>query len=82
MGNHGAAGGISERRRSSHSSFITIDMKYAADYYDGLMRKSFSPIHWSYMRHNAIYTLGKKGCYTPIEDNKTNVDHTFVFPLG
>ena len=29
-----------------------------------------------------IYTLGKKGCYTPIEDNKTNVDRTFVFPLG
>ena len=28
------------------------------------------------------YTLGKKGCYTPIEDNKTNVDRTFVFPLG
>ena len=24
------------------------------------------------------YTLGKKGCYTPIEDNKTNVDRTFV----
>ena len=30
----------------------------------------------------ANYTLGKKGCYTPIEDNKTNVDRTFVFPLG
>ena len=29
-----------------------------------------------------IYTLGKKGCYTPIEDIKTNVDRTFVFPLG
>ena len=29
-----------------------------------------------------LYTLGKKGCYTPIEDNKTNVDRTFVFPLG
>ena len=28
------------------------------------------------------YTLGNKGCYTPIEDNKTNVDRTFVFPLG
>ena len=28
------------------------------------------------------YTLGKKGCYTPIEDNKTNVDRAFVFPLG
>ena len=28
------------------------------------------------------YTLGKKGCYTPIEDNKTNVDRTLVFPLG
>ena len=28
------------------------------------------------------YTLGKKGCYTPIEDNRTNVDRTFVFPLG
>ena len=28
------------------------------------------------------YTLGKKGCYTPIEDNKTNVDRFFVFPLG
>ena len=28
------------------------------------------------------YTLGKNGCYTPIEDNKTNVDRTFVFPLG
>ena len=28
------------------------------------------------------YTLGKKGCYIPIEDNKTNVDRTFVFPLG
>ena len=28
------------------------------------------------------YTLGKKGCYTPIEDNKTKVDRTFVFPLG
>ena len=27
-------------------------------------------------------TLGKKGCYTPIEENKTNVDRTFVFPLG
>ena len=26
--------------------------------------------------------LAKKGCYTPIEDNKTNVDRTFVFPLG
>ena len=24
----------------------------------------------------------QKGCYTPIEDNKTNVDRTFVFPLG
>ena len=23
-----------------------------------------------------------KGCYTPIEDNETNVDRTFVFPLG
>ena len=30
----------------------------------------------------SIYTLGKKGCHTPIEDNKTNVDRTFVFPLG
>ena len=29
-----------------------------------------------------MYTLGKKGCYTPTEDNKTNVDRTFVFPLG
>ena len=29
-----------------------------------------------------IYTLGKKGCYTPIEHNKTNVDRTFLFPLG
>ena len=29
-----------------------------------------------------FYNLGKKGCYTPIEDNKTNVDRTFVFPLG
>ena len=29
-----------------------------------------------------LYTLGKKGCYTPIEDNKTNVNRTFVFPLG
>ena len=29
-----------------------------------------------------MYTLGKKGCYTPTEDNKTNVDQTFVFPLG
>ena len=26
--------------------------------------------------------LVKKGCYTPIEYNKTNVDRTFVFPLG
>ena len=33
---------------------------------------------WWYLMH----TLGKKGCYTPIEDNKTNVDRTFVFPLG
>ena len=32
--------------------------------------------------HIYIYTLGKKVCYTPIEDNKTNVDRTFVFPLG
>ena len=31
---------------------------------------------------SSIYTLCKKGCYTPIEDNKTNVDRTFVFPLG
>ena len=31
---------------------------------------------------DTTYTLGKKGCYTPIEDNKTNVDRTFVFPLG
>ena len=29
-----------------------------------------------------IYTLGKKGCYTRIEDNRTNVDRKFVFPLG
>ena len=31
--------------------------------------------------NNALlrYTLGKKGCYTPIEDNKTNVDRTVVF---
>ena len=29
-----------------------------------------------------LYTLGKKGCYTPIEDNKTHVDRAFVFPLG
>ena len=34
------------------------------------------------LRKLLIYTLGKKGCYTPIEDNKTNVDRTFVFPLG
>ena len=33
-------------------------------------------------RYCCFYTLGKKGCYTPIEDNKTNVDRTFVFPLG
>ena len=26
--------------------------------------------------------LAKKGCYTPIEDDKTNVDRTFVFPFG
>ena len=32
------------------------------------------------MIHNTL--LAKKGCYTPIEDNKTNVDRTFVFPLG
>ena len=31
---------------------------------------------------SSSYTFGKKGCYTPIEDNKTNVDRTFVFPLG
>ena len=45
--------------------------------------------HKCFWNHNihanvckTIYTLGKKGCYTPIEDNKTNVDRTFVFPLG
>ena len=37
---------------------------------------------WKYISATVIYTLGKKGCYTPIEDNKTNVDRTFVFPLG
>ena len=35
-----------------------------------------------YCLHFVLYTLGKKGCYTPIEDNKTNVDRTFVLPLG
>ena len=40
----------------------------------GVLVTSF---HW---KQN--HTLGKKGCYTPIEDNKTNVDRTFVFPLG
>ena len=35
-----------------------------------------------YVIYIYIYTLRKKGCYTPIEDNKTNVDRTFVFPLG
>ena len=30
----------------------------------------------------SYYTRGKKGCYTPIEHNKTNVDRTFVFPLA
>ena len=35
-----------------------------------------------YDMRQSTYSLGKKGCYTPIEDNKTNVDRTFVFPLG
>ena len=39
-----------------------------------------TPVSYIYIY---IYTLlAKKGCYTPIEDNKTNVDRTFVFPLG
>ena len=34
-------------------------------------------------QHMYIYIHSwQKGCYTPIEDNKTNVDRTFVFPLG
>ena len=32
--------------------------------------------------NSPMYILGKKCCYTPIEDNKTNVDRTFVFPYG
>ena len=39
---------------------------------------TFHPFYHS----TTTYTLGKKGCYTPIEDNKTNLDRTFVFPLG
>ena len=31
---------------------------------------------------NYVIHSWKKGYYTPIEDNKTNVDRTFVFPLG
>ena len=42
----------------------------------------FHPNHCSGGYNVMIYTLGKKGCYTPTEDNKTNVDRTFLFPLG
>ena len=37
---------------------------------------------WNNLQYSYKYTLCKKGCYTPIEDNKTNVDRTFVFRLG
>ena len=33
-------------------------------------------------RSKACDHIHDKGCYTPIEDNQTNVDRTFVFPLG
>ena len=61
------------------------------------IRSGYVPIYWLiariiYITHSTYwclfeglvfkYTLGKKGCYTPIEDNKTNVDRTFVFLLG
>ena len=38
--------------------------------------------HVPSIMYKGRYTFGKKGCYTGIEDNKTNVDRTFVFPLG
>ena len=51
-----------------------------------ITRVLYDPNNFSQLEENLssryIYTLGKKGCYTPIEDNKTNVDRTFVFPLG
>ena len=34
------------------------------------------PIIWTLF--GCWYTLGKKGCYTPMEDNKTNVDRTWI----
>ena len=39
-------------------------------------------VWWPLLGLLSWYTLGKKYCYTPIEDNKINVDRTFVFPLG
>ena len=44
--------------------------------------KAHVSISYVIIELHVYYTLGKKGCYTPIEDNKTNVDRTFVFPLG
>ena len=47
------------------------------------LRSSGAEYSSKYVSCINIYTLlAKKGWYTPIEDNKTNVDRTFVFPLG
>ena len=51
-----------------------LSFKYGMDM-DALLYFWIGHIHCS-------HTLGKYGCYIPIEDNKTNVDRTFVFPLG
>ena len=68
---------------------VFMDLRVACNDYskNPNMQTSNNIFQWWIFELNILnihlyYTLGKKGCYTPIEDNKTNVDRTFVFPLG
>ena len=64
----------------SHCPDAISLFRYVLHFYEYWSSNNDSNLYVYYVAD--IYTLGKKGCYTPIEDNKTNVDRTFVFPLG
>ena len=58
------------------------DLEELVNIYWAILSRVYTRCSLFFELYSWLYTLGKKGCYTPIEDNKTNVDRTFVFPLG
>ena len=59
-----------------------LDVMYANSFIPTINRPTRVTKYTCTIIDNIYTLLAKKGCYTPIEDHKTNVDRTFVFPLG